>query len=172
MVDKYRNKRLYIDPKSSEIAVNIGRSYNTSTLSSDVVKIIFTRRSDVNAVESEWTSYAVTSNGFHHFNIPSEFLSDVDNFPRGFYDGKVYIDECYIGDVELVKAPGRYVNESHVINNDCTNTGWVEPTCDDDQPCNTCTEHGVEGCSQCFNTVYLNTFNNDKGYVEDEIVPE
>ena len=174
---KYANPRIYIGPQTVEVVINLGRSYNTSlSVTKPDVRIEFQQRACGDKKVSEWLSYIVDGNANARFAIPSEFLTEIEDFPRGFYDGKVYIGECHISDVELVKAPGYYVKSARTVDS-CFETEWVEPGCQEDNSldcicnCNgnisencSCIYKVKDNCPTCYNEVYVTQIELLDGY--------
>lgn len=124
------NPRFYVGPNTNELIVPIGRSYGVGAdIGNTSVVIGFNKRPISLVPVSVWTSYAV-SDGVAKFEIPEDFRTDAVNFPKGFYDGEVKINECIIGDVELVKAPGHYLTIGESVEDKCHGgQTWVEPEC-------------------------------------------
>lgn len=167
---RHANPRFYVGPNTNEIIVSIGRAYNVA-LSNNVgaLQIKFNKRSVSSPVESVWVSYTVI-NGIAKFEIPDEFRTNIQDFPKGFYDGRVMIDDCEIGSVELIKAPGHYLSNPDSIEDKCHgDDDWVEPECTDYQyksfskcscncngdpsnPCS-CIYKVKNNCPTCYNQV-------------------
>ena len=179
---RHNNPRFYIGPKTNELVLGIGRAF--STLVSDPlgdVSVTFTRRMCGASDEITFISYAVTPDGFAHFEIPDNFRTDADTWGRGFYDGVVNVGDCYIGDVELIKAPGHYLSFGQSVQDRCKGgTVWVEPSCDElmiDCNCNckgnptsycNCKRKAMVGdnCPTCYNEEFVTRAEISPGWIE------
>ena len=174
MTYTHANPRFYIGPNTNELIVGLGRAYGTQ-LSDSVgdVTITFRRRHTHTNVVSTWVSYVV-KNTLARFEIPESFRTQIDDYPTGFYDGVVTINECEIGRVELIKAPGHYLSNAQSVQDKChgDNT-WVEPNCVPDEcpttcacncngepgkPCD-CAYQVKNNCPTCYNEVHLAKIN-------------
>lgn len=188
-MSRHANPRVYIGPRTNEIIVPLSRA-NGVDLGDGVntVSITFTKRSVSSPVESIWSSYAV-KNGFARFQVPSDFKSNAEDYPKGFYDGVVKIDECYIGDVELVKAPSFYLGPADSVEDGChSQDEWVEPECanellvgqstcgcncngDPNQFCD-CSYQVKNNCPTCYNQQIVATIAVHAYAGLDEIDPD
>lgn len=170
---RHANERIYLGPKTNEVIVSIGRSHDVGMAESVAVEITFTRKRITDAVSSTWTTYSF-SEGNAHFEPPSEFLTNITDFPKGIYHGEVTVDGCHIADIELIKAPGHYITKAESVEDSCRETGWVEPDCtvedaeitDACSTCTTCSCTGNETCSTCYNTTYIKTINVKEGFID------
>lgn len=172
---RHANPRFYVGPNTNEIVLPVNRTLGVEL--GDIVtelEIRFVKRSAVSPVESIWSSYAV-SNGLAKFQVPPEFKSDPDDFPKGFYDGVVSWGDCDIGQVELVKAPSHYLKPGRSVEDKChTPDPWVEPPCEDGEEA--CVHHIPlkDGCPQCTDEAVLSVMGT--GVIEyaglDEVTPE
>lgn len=176
----HRNERIYIGPKTNEVIVSVGRSYGVDVSGTQVIKLEFSRRGFADATVSVWNTYKIVKE-HAHFELPTIFLTDIISFPKGFYDGKVFVDDCHVSDIELVKAPGHYVIEVDAIQDACLDGDWVEPDClivDPEQPCCGCSCNGdpdeececiykvKNNCPTCYNEIITQTVDITNDYVD------
>lgn len=186
---RHANPRLYIGPQTHEVIVSLGRSFGVSmnTTKPDV-RLEIKRRKCGEQIVSDWLSYAVDTRDQAHFQIPAAFIDGIEVFPRGFYDGKVFVGECHVADIELIKAPGHYAQSARTIEERCHGeTDWLEPDCVEeaatecgcncngapDKECD-CRYKIKNNCPTCFNEVFVSRINLIEGYtdwVEKEAPP-
>ena len=170
MVRRYDPPRLYVAATTVEIVFDLDRLHNVAHTDGMEFKMVM-RKGDR---ETTWTSYAMSKSKIH-FMIPPKFMSDPDAYPKGFYDGALMYDECTLSEFELIKAPGMYVTSAKAIEDDCVNTGWVEPvicTCDPNCKCYEtgqgcdcgCNVH--DGCNTCVEDHRILTTCVKDGYVD------
>ena len=156
----YANPRFYVGPKTNELIIPVDRTYGVQLGNLTQLTMTFKKRSVSQPVESIWVSYAI-KNGNAHFEIPLEFRTNAEDFPKGFYDGVVFTDdECKIGCVELIKAPGRYLQSGQSVQDRCEDQeGWVEPECSIElnNHCGCSCVNGCDkdGCTNSCNEVYV-----------------
>lgn len=179
-MQRYANPRVYIGPDTNEVILPIARSYGVA-LGDNISSLLitFTKRSVTQPVPSEWPSFTI-KDGYAHFEIPAEFKSNAEDFPKGFYDGVVTINDCEIGNVEMVKAPGSYIGPAKTVDDQChSEDEWVEPDCDNGltEPqtttCGeTCTYQGSDNCPTCYNEQIVAKIAAFEYAGLDEIDPE
>lgn len=172
MVRRYDPPRVYVAATTVEVVFNLTRLHNATYNDGMEFKMVMRRKGETN--ETTWTSYGMDKSGIH-FMIPPKFMNDSETYPKGFYDGALMYDECTVSEFELVKAPGMYVRSAKAIDDDCTDTGWVEPvmcTCDPNCKCYE-TGHGCncgcnvhDGCSTCVEDYRVVAANIKDGYVD------
>lgn len=171
---RHANPRVYIGPETNEVLLPLGRAYGVGVGDHVTsVTIVFTKRGVIDPVDSVWVSYAVNE-GYARFEIPDAFRSNPEDFPRGFYDGVVFIDDCAIGDVEMIKAPSFFLGPAKSIEDKChSETEWVEPECirppvdhiscgdcrcrcngDPNKYCD-CSYQIKNNCPSCYNKVFV-----------------
>lgn len=150
---RYRVPRLTIGPKTTELILDIGRTLNVDD-EFESVELHITRRKCGEKPTYIFKSYATCGTEVH-FQIPKEFMqAEID---RGFYDVEVYVDDCPVTSMELIKAPSRYIKSGKAVENDCAESDWVEPPCEDEtDECNKCGGLTTvpSGCPTCFGTEY------------------
>lgn len=166
----HANPRLYVGPKTNEIIIGLGRSYET-TMACDLPNIVLKvkRRSCKKQCYYELISFVVDKDGCAHFELSDEFLAEAD---KGFYDATLHtistdpcIPDCKIGQIEIIKAPGVYIKGSAAIDT-CNETKWVEPSCEVEKKpsCGCGRAESTEGCYFCNKKFISAKINSVDGY--------
>lgn len=179
---RHANERFYLTPDTREIVLGLGRAFSGTFATSDpCVEIELKRRACTVQETLRWTAYHLDDDRKAHFNIPEELTVDATKFPRGFYDIKVFVNDCHFADIEMVKAPGYYVKEliSNETDGTCDTGKWLEPSCDpeptevtesfvcpnecEDGSCG-CLYDVKDNCPSCLTTYQIATVTVESGY--------
>lgn len=181
------NPRIYLGPDTREIIIPLRRTFGVSfnTSNPDITLKLSRRTCSKTPCEKqgdfEWSAYSLSEKGEAHFEVPEELTVDADGFPRGFYDAKVFINDCHASDIEIIKAPGYYANDARTneTNGDCDTGKWAEPECKDTgckpeskrAPCPNedskggCGCEHKDSCPSCLTTYEVQKINFSKGYM-------
>ena len=198
MIVRHANERLYVGPNTTEIILSLGRVHQTTMATQGVdvslrlnkrtIKPKHRRKLNQKMVvhgghskhrhvrghtDFELIAYIVDENGNAHFELSDEFLIDAE---KGFYDAQLYMSDCEVCELEIVKAPSIHVQSSRTIDNTCSSTQWVEPGCDKkhhkkSKPCKKCgTEYSCKNkeggtCYVCLNENVVTTADLNPDYI-------
>lgn len=142
IVYSHTKTRFYIGPKTNELVIRIDRVAAQSLVDGVVVTLEIKRHSCCPEDSTTLTAYSVSSAGEAHFDLSqTDFITDAETFPKGFYIGTVLIGDCEIDKVEIVKAPSFNVSSGKAVADRCSTagTGYVEPACKtEDEVCDEC----------------------------------
>ena len=171
-VHSRRLERFYIGPGVNEIIVAFDRAMNMGTgKDSLTARIDLKRHSCKNSEMVSLVSYGIDyDNQTIHFDLKGEFLSDGEKFPRGFYKGKLFINDCYVDDIEIIKATSFFISDAQAVSDKCSGgTEWVEPPCDgneDENKCDDCSAT-TNGCPNCLTHEVISVHTVKDGYLSD-----
>ena len=143
MPRRHRIPRVNVTPNTRQIVVSLGRSFDDQPAQGiELVLRLCKKTPDGVEHTMDWNPYDVCD-GSAKFEIPCEF-TDTGEFPRGLYRAKLMSGTCYIGCLEIVKAPGVYSAGVRADDDACANSNWCEPTCEVPEKKEECTT--VDGC--------------------------
>ena len=186
---RHANPRLYIGPKTNEVIICLTRgAFIEPTMEVLDVSLVVKRRVCGETPISTWLSYAVDEQHRVHFEVPADFTSMPDVFPKGFYDAQLFIGDCHIENLEIIKAPGYYISGADTIEDKCHGgTNWIEPGCElkdcikpgsgcpcrckgnPEMDCN-CIYQVKNNCPTCCNEEYVSRVNILDGYLDSQPV--
>lgn len=144
---RHANERIYVGAETKELILCLGRIHETTYAREGVdVELRLKRRKRGIKCKKEhfhhnnhydnyfhtWKAYSVDGEGEAHFEIPASFLIDAE---KGLYDAELFMGDCGVCDMEIVKAPSFYIKAVDTADATCEKTQWVEPTCDTEELC-------------------------------------
>lgn len=179
---RHANERFYLTPDTREIVLDLARAFGgTFATSQPCIELEIKRRLHGSTCLLKWQAYALDDERKAHFEIPEELTVNEDKFPRGFYDIRVMVNKCHFADIEMIKAPGYYVEKVVVNETDgtCDNGKWLEPSCEEysgqevapfkcpdaceDGSCG-CLYDVKDNCPSCLTTYEIATVTIAQGY--------
>lgn len=198
---RHAKQRLYVGPNTTEIILTLGRVHQTSMARQGVnVRLELDKRivkrsrcstrkphakfvahnshdhshpvsmGTHNHTSFELVAYSVDKNGAAHFQLSDAFLVNAE---KGFYDVILFMGDCKICDLEIVKAPSIFISNTESVDNDCSQTEWVEPNCESsdcgqshqrDSDCSCINKSGGK-CVNCNNEVVITTADINPDYI-------
>jgi len=122
-------ERFYVGPKTTEIVLDLIRARGVGLPTDYAVELRVRRHLCGEQPVAVLKPYAVDEGTFY-FRMEGEFMSDAEKFPRGFYIGTVYWDDCPLDSIEIVKAHMPYIGAAMATSDQCvTITDYIEPKC-------------------------------------------
>ncbi len=168
-----RKLRFIIGPGVNELILAYGRVNRVESPANGLTaRIEISRNKCGDFPTTTFTSYATDSeNKTIHFELSGEFLSDGEKFPRGFYKGKVFMYDCLVDEIEIIKSASFVISEVQAVSAKCKgDTDWIEPPCDGneemDQKCDNCSAT-TNGCPNCLTHTVIAERNIKEGYLTD-----
>lgn len=146
----HRRERFYVGPKTAEIVLDLIRAKGTGLLPDYAIELRIRRHLCGEQPTVTLRPYA-TEDGTFYFRMEGEFMSDPEKFPRGFYIGNIYWDDCLLDSIEIVKAPGVYIGDAMATSDQCVlKTDYKEPECPKPPECPPPPEHLQScDCAEC-----------------------
>lgn len=138
-------ERFYIGPKTTEIVLDLIRARGVGLPTDYAVELRVRRHLCGEQPVAVLKPYAV-DDGTLYFRMEGEFMSDGEKYPRGFYIGTLYWDDCPLDSIEIVKAQMPHIGAAMATSDQCvTITDYIEPKCVKPPPCPEPPEH-LQGC--------------------------
>ena len=166
----HRRDRFYVGPRTAEIVLDLIRAKGTGLLPDYAIELRI-RRHRCNEENVAVLKPYASEDGTFYFRMEGEFMSNQEKFPRGFYVGSIYWNDCLLDTIEIVKAPGVYIGDAMATSDQCVlKTDYKEPKCPEPPKCLDPPEHLQScDCAECRRRKkhYLMTRKPKANYITD-----